>query len=92
MLIFAGVSFRYGVYFFQFWMPMYLVKSRGFTEAGLLSTAWLFIAGATANLLGGTASDKLVKKVGLKASWGLAPGFRAKGITDPGWHDTVIRA
>jgi MFS transporter, ACS family, glucarate transporter len=73
IIIFAGVSFRYGLYFFQFWMPMYLVKSRGFTETGLLSTSWLFIAGATANILGGTASDQLVKRVGLKAARRIVP-------------------
>jgi ACS family glucarate transporter-like MFS transporter len=73
IIIFAGVSFRYGLYFFQFWMPMYLVKSRGFTETGLLSTAWLFIAGAAANILGGFASDKLVKRVGLKAARRVVP-------------------
>jgi sugar phosphate permease len=73
IIIFAGVSFRYGLYFFQFWMPMYLVKSRGFTEAGLLSTTWLFIAGAAANVLGGTASDKLLRRVGLKAARRVVP-------------------
>jgi MFS transporter, ACS family, glucarate transporter len=73
IIISAGVSFRYGVYFFQFWLPMYLVKSHGFTETGLLSTAWLFLAGAIANILGGTASDKLVKQVGLKAARRVVP-------------------
>jgi MFS transporter, ACS family, glucarate transporter len=73
IIIFAGVSFRYGLYFFQFWLPMYLVKSHGFTETGLLSTTWLFMAGAIANILGGTASDKLVKKVGLKAARRMVP-------------------
>jgi ACS family glucarate transporter-like MFS transporter len=52
---------------------MYLVKGHGFTETGLLSTAWLFLAGAIANILGGTASDKLVKKVGLKAARRVVP-------------------
>ncbi len=73
IIISAGVSFRYGLYFFQFWLPMYLVKSHGFTETGLLSTAWIFIAGAIANILGGFASDKLVKKVGLKAARRVVP-------------------
>ena len=73
IIIFAGVSFRYGVYFFQFWLPTYLVKSHGFTETGLLSTTWLFLAGAIANLLGGSASDAMVTRVGLKAARRVIP-------------------
>jgi MFS transporter, ACS family, glucarate transporter len=73
IIISAGVLFRYGLYFFQFWMPMYLVKSQAFTETGLLATTWLYLAGAIANILGGTASDKLVKRVGLKAARRVVP-------------------
>ncbi len=69
----TGVSFRYGMYFFQFWLPMYLVKSRGFTEAALLGTTWLFTAGAIANVVGGLVSDNLVKKLGLKAARRIVP-------------------
>jgi MFS family permease len=69
----SGVSFRYGMYFFQFWLPMYLVRSRGFTEAALLSTTWLFMAGAIANIAGGLVSDNLVKKLGLKSARRIVP-------------------
>jgi len=73
LIISTGVSFRYGMYFFQFWLPTYLVQSQGFSETALLSTTWLFLSGAVANILGGVASDKLVKKIGLKTARRLVP-------------------
>jgi len=82
IIISAAFAFRYGMYFFQFWLPMYLMKSHGFTETALLSTTWLFLAGAIANLLGGSASDMLVKKVGLRAARRIVPvlGTAVSGV------------
>ncbi len=58
--------YLYTLYFFQSWLPTYLVKGRGFTEKDLLLTAAPFLAGALGNLGGGLASHALVKRVGLK--------------------------
>jgi ACS family glucarate transporter-like MFS transporter len=66
MLMAAG--YAYTLYFFQSWFPTYLVKGRGFTEAGLLLASLPFIIAAPANLLGGFLSDALVRRFGLK--WG----------------------
>jgi MFS transporter, ACS family, glucarate transporter len=59
----------WGGYFFVTWLFTFLENGRGYTKADLLQLSWLpFVCGAGANLLGGTASDFLVKKIGLK--WG----------------------
>jgi MFS transporter, ACS family, glucarate transporter len=60
--------YGYTLYFFQSWFPTYLVKARGFSEAGLLLSSLPFIVGACANGCGGFAGDALAKKFGLK--WG----------------------
>lgn len=63
-----GLAFcyLYTLYFFQSWLPTYLVKARGFSETDLLLTSAPFLAGALGNLAGGLASHALVKRVGLK--------------------------
>jgi ACS family glucarate transporter-like MFS transporter len=63
-----AASYGYTLYFFQSWFPTYMVKGRGFTEAGLLLASMPFIVGATANLCGGFLSDALVHRLGL--TWG----------------------
>lgn len=72
-IIFAGLSYRYGIYFFQFWLPSYLVNRRGYTETELLLTAWLYGGGMVAIVMGGLASDALAKGVGLKLARRIVP-------------------
>jgi MFS transporter, ACS family, glucarate transporter len=60
--------YGYTLYFFQSWFPTYLVKARGFSEAGLLLSSLPFVVGACANGCGGFAGDALAKRLGLK--WG----------------------
>ncbi len=62
-------TYCWGSYFYLSWLHTYLQKGRGFTENEMAVFSTLpFIVGACGNLLGGTLSDKLVKKYGLK--WG----------------------
>jgi MFS transporter, ACS family, glucarate transporter len=63
-----GLAFcyLYTLYFFQSWLPTYLVKGRGFGETDLLLTSAPFLAGALGNLGGGLASHALIRRVGLK--------------------------
>ncbi|HJQ22606.1 MAG TPA: MFS transporter [Blastocatellia bacterium] len=67
-ILLVGAAHGYGGYFFLSWLHTYLVKGRGFSEQGLMFSAFPFILGACANLCGGITSDALVKRVGLK--WG----------------------
>lgn len=70
VLALAGVAFCY-VYvytFFQTWFHTFLVKGRGFTEAGLLLSALPYAVAVCANLAGGAASDAMVRRLGVK--WG----------------------
>jgi MFS family permease len=62
-------TYCWGGYFYLSWLHTYLQKGRGFTEGEMAVFSTLpFIVGACSNILGGTLSDKLVKKHGLK--WG----------------------
>lgn len=62
-------TYCWGSYFFLSWLHTFLAKGRGFTAAELASLSALpFIFGGIANLCGGTASDFMVKKFGLR--WG----------------------
>jgi ACS family glucarate transporter-like MFS transporter len=54
--------------FFQTWFHTFLVKGRGFTEGSLVLSALPYGVAACANLMGGAASDALVRRLGLK--WG----------------------
>jgi MFS transporter, ACS family, glucarate transporter len=72
-----GTAFCY-VYvynFFQTWFHTFLVKGRGFSEAGLLLSALPYIVAVFSNLAGGAASDAFVRKLGVKR------GRRAIGVT-----------
>jgi MFS transporter, ACS family, glucarate transporter len=65
-----GTAFCY-VYvymFFQTWFHTFLVKGRGFSEGSLVLSALPYVVAACANLMGGAASDALVRRFGLK--WG----------------------
>jgi MFS transporter, ACS family, glucarate transporter len=60
--------------FFQTWFHTFLVKGRGFSEAGLLISALPYVVAVFSNLTGGAASDALVRKLGAKR------GRRAIGV------------
>jgi predicted MFS family arabinose efflux permease len=83
-------------FFFLTWLHTFLERGRGFTKADLFQLSWIpFVCGALANVLGGTASDLLVRRIGLK--WGrrtiglIGHGFSAVFLTaawfasDKGW-------
>ena len=73
-----AASYAYTLYFFQSWFPTYMIKGRGFSEAGLALSSLPFLVGACANSFGGFASDALVRRVGLK--WGRRlPGLAGLG-------------
>ncbi len=67
-LMFMYFAYCYAAFWFFSWLPTYLVKGRGFSEAGMLLSAFPFLLGAIANGVGGFASDNMVKKKGLR--WG----------------------
>jgi MFS family permease len=54
--------------FFQTWFHTFLVKGRGVNEGGLLLSALPYLVAACANLTGGSVSDTLVRRLGVK--WG----------------------
>jgi len=60
-----GASYVYVIGFFQGWLQTYLVKGRGFTAAALVFSTLPYIVGACANVIGGFASDRLVRKLGV---------------------------
>ena len=67
----------YGSYWYIFWLPSYLVESKGLEDFAPY-VAMPFIVSAAFNYLGGYTVDVLVKKVGLKAarrSVGLSSGI-----------------
>jgi ACS family glucarate transporter-like MFS transporter len=59
-------TYAYCTFFFVSWMPTYLFKGRGFTEHGLMLSTLPFVLGALANYTGGSASDALVPRLGVK--------------------------
>jgi sugar phosphate permease len=61
-------SVGWSMSFFQSWLGTYLVRGRGFTETGLLFTSLPFIVAAVANIFGGFAGDRMVRRFGL--TWG----------------------
>lgn len=59
--------YAWGSWFFFAWFPTYLVKSAGFTEKQMGVIAALpFLMGTLGNLVGGTISDRLVARWGLR--------------------------
>jgi MFS family permease len=69
----------WGSYFYLSWLHTYLARGRGFSDADLARLSWLpFCCGALANLLGGLASDRMIRRLGLK--WGR----RVIGLTGLG--------
>ncbi len=60
-------TYCWGAYFYLSWLHTYLQKGRGFTEGAMAVWSTLpFIVGACGNLAGGTISDVLVRRYGLK--------------------------
>jgi MFS transporter, ACS family, glucarate transporter len=64
-LLVVAFCYVYVYNFFQTWFHTFLVRGRGFSEAGLWLSALPYIVAACANLAGGAASDVLVRKLGL---------------------------
>jgi len=62
----VGACYVYSLGFFQLWLPTYLVRGRGYTEAALMLSALPYMVGACANGLGGVVSDSLVRRMGLR--------------------------
>jgi len=59
--------YAWGSWFFFAWFPSYLVNSAGFSEKQMGVIAALpFLMGTLGNLVGGTLSDKLVARWGLR--------------------------
>ncbi|MEO8735550.1 MAG: MFS transporter [Edaphobacter sp.] len=50
-------------YFYAFWIPEYLMRERGFSLSAIGMYAWIpFVAGAIGGMVGGRASDLLIKR------------------------------
>lgn len=83
--------FSYSHGFFQAWLPLYLVRGRGFTEAALVFSSFTYVVEAAANGLGGAAGDWLAKRHGLRTArrsigvvgQGLAALFCTAAILSP---------
>jgi ACS family glucarate transporter-like MFS transporter len=74
-LLVTAFCYVYVFNFFQTWFHTFLVKGRGFTEAGLIFSFFPYVVAACANLFGGLASDALVQRIGAKN------GRRALGVS-----------
>ena len=60
-------AYCWGAYFYVSWMPTYLRLGRGFTADEMKIYAMLpFVAGAIGNLVGGSTSDRLVRRFGIR--------------------------
>lgn len=73
----AGMYFFYaaGPWFFFSWFPTYLVRGANFSEREMGWVGTLpFLLGAAGSLIGGAASDRLVRR------WGLRAGRRRIGV------------
>ncbi len=71
-LMILTACYCYPLYFFQSWLPTYLVKGRGYLEHDLWLSALPFVVGSCGNWLGGVASDGLVRRFGLRAGRRIA--------------------
>jgi MFS family permease len=66
-LLFAYHGYAWGSFFYLSWLHTYLQKGRGFTEDEMaIWSALPFVLGACGCMLGGTLSDYLVRKRGLR--------------------------
>jgi predicted MFS family arabinose efflux permease len=56
-------------FFYLSWLHTFLENARGYSKQDLVAWSWLpFVFGGVANLLGGLASDRLTRRIGL--TWG----------------------
>ena len=85
----VGFLYVYALYFFQSWFQTYLVKGRGFSEGELVLSALPYLVGACANLLGGAASDWLVRLFGLNAGRRIV-GAAGLGVAAAGMTGTLL--
>jgi MFS family permease len=76
MIAICGV---FTIGFYQSWLPTYLAKGRGFSEASLMLSTLPYIVGALANIAGGLASDRLARRYGLRFGR-CAVGAAGQGI------------
>ena len=65
-MLITAFCYVYVYNFFQTWFHTFLVKGRGFSEAGLLFSFLPYVVAGGANLCGGFLSDRLVQRIGLK--------------------------
>lgn len=65
-LLVTAFCYVYVYNFFQTWFHTFLVKGRGFSEAGLLLSFLPYVIAGAANLGGGLFSDRLVQRIGRK--------------------------
>jgi ACS family glucarate transporter-like MFS transporter len=65
-LLITAFCYVYVYNFFQTWFHTFLVRGRGFTEAGLFLSFLPYVIAGLANLCGGLVSDRLVRRIGLK--------------------------
>jgi MFS family permease len=60
-------TYCWGSYFYLSWLHTYLVNGRGYSENEVRNLSWMpFIFGAVGNIVGGSVSDIMVKRFGLK--------------------------
>jgi ACS family glucarate transporter-like MFS transporter len=78
LLMSVTACYCYSLYFFQSWLATYLVKGRGYSESELPFSALPFLVGGVMNLMGGVASDWLVR------IFGLSVGRRVVGVAGSG--------
>jgi sugar phosphate permease len=67
-IMLSTFSYLYAYYFFLFWLPTYMVRARGFSEAETKLSALPFVLGCLSNIAGGFARDAAVRRCGAK--WG----------------------
>lgn len=67
-ILVTAFCYVYVYTFFQTWFHTFLIRGRGFSEESLVLSALPYAVAACANLVGGAASDALVRRFGVK--WG----------------------
>ncbi len=65
-MLITAFCYVYVYNFFQTWFHTFLVKGRGFSEAGLVFSFLPYVIAGGANVFGGFFSDRLVQRIGLK--------------------------
>jgi sugar phosphate permease len=63
----SAFAYVYAMSFFLFWLPTYMMRTRGFSEGETILSALPFVLGAAANMTGGFARDGAVRKWGPKS-------------------------